>query len=76
MVSDKHIKLPTCPKIAEKQLSLKLGNTYWGPLLTHPIEGELNNKIFSNFVRTFDSLMASLTYSKSDFKVPWLDKPV
>ena len=42
MVSDKHIKLPTCPKIAEKQLSLKLGNTYWGPLLTLPIEGELN----------------------------------
>ena len=42
MVSDKLIKLLTCPKISEKQLSLKLGNTYWGPVLTLPIEGELN----------------------------------
>ena len=35
-----------------------------------------DNKSCSNFVRTFDSLMATLTYSKSDFKVPWLGKPV
>ena len=75
MVSDKHIKLPTCPKISEKQLSLKLGDAYFGRLLTLPIEGELNIRC-SNFVRTFDSLMASLTYSRSDFKVPWLGKPV
>ena len=35
-----------------------------------------HNKGCSKFVRTFNSLMASLKYSKSDFKVPWLGKPV
>ena len=29
-----------------------------------------HNKSCSNFVRTFDSLMVSSTYLKSDFKIP------
>ena len=41
MVSDKHIKLPTCPKIPEKQLSLKVGDVYRDPSLTLPIKGKL-----------------------------------
>ena len=41
MVSGKHIKLPTCPKIPEKQLSLKVGDVYRDPLLTRPIKRKL-----------------------------------
>ena len=29
-----------------------------------------HNKCYSNVVRTFDFLMESSTYSKSDFKIP------
>ena len=41
-----------------------------------PNRRRIKHKSCSNFERTFDSLMASLIYLKSDFKVPWLGKPV